>query len=275
MEGRWKRLVFCGILCATTGCSLLRGDRKPIPQGTGEPPVASADDKRPVGPNLLVQMADVRLQAAMDPNKSAAERDALCNDARVNYQKALQQDPKYLDAMLGMARFYAVVKDRDNCKDWYVRATKAYPDNAKIQYEEGKVLGAHFKDRDGAIAALHQATKLDPDNRVYRKDLGFTLAWAGRYDEAFAWISRVMPEAEARYNMAGLMHFNGHDAQARQQLVLALKADPKFEPSKMALAALDGKRPPHQMDQQVRTVGYYDDDYPVPPPATIQAPDRR
>jgi len=287
MEGRWKRLVFCGILSASTGCSLFHDKKPAAPGGTGEPPIASANEKRgPIGPNLLVQMADVRLQASLDPNKSAPEREALCNDARVNYQKALQQDPKHLDAMLGMARLYAVVKDKDTCMQWYARAIKAYPTNAKIHYEEGKVLGAHFKDREGAIAALYEATKLDPENRVYRKDLGFTLAWAGRYDEGYQWISRVMSEAEARYNVAGLMHFNGNDDQARQQLVLALKADPKFEPSKMALAALDGKNPPQQMDSQIQTVSY--DDYPVPPspaaptqgymppsrPAMIEAPDR-
>jgi Tfp pilus assembly protein PilF len=279
MEGRWKQLVFCGVLCATTGCSLLR-DKKPVgPSGTGEPPVAAAEEKRPVGPDLLVQMADLRLQAAMDPGKSVSDREALCNDARINYQKAMEKDPKHLGAMLGMARFSAVVKDRDSCKEWYARATSIHPNNAKIPYEQGKVLGAHFKDRDGAIASLHQATKLDPDNRLYRKDLGFTLAWAGRYDEGYQWLSRVMSEAEARYNVAAMMHFNGQDNQARQQLVLALKVDPKFEPSKMALASLNGHQPPPQQSEpQVQTVGY--DDYPVPPPpsapaATIQAPDRQ
>jgi tetratricopeptide (TPR) repeat protein len=260
MEGRWKSLIAAGVLCAITGCGLL--DKKPAPMGTGEPPVASnaRDDRRgkdgPVGANLLVQLGEVRIQAATDPNKTAAERESLCNEARITYEKALQQEPKNLEAMLGMARLYAVVKDKEKCVEWYKRASNTYPANAKIPSEEGKVLGAHFKDKDAAILCLHQATKLDPENRVYRKDLGFTLAWAGRYEEAYAWIVRVMPEAEARYNLAGLMHFNGHDDQAKKQLALALKANPNFEPSKQALASY--MAPNERQGQAIQPVGYSD-----------------
>lgn len=259
MEGRWKSLMAAGVLCGLTGCGLL--DKKPASSmGTVEPPITSnsRDDRRgkdgPVGANLLVQLGEVRIQAATDPNKTAAERESLCNEARITYEKALQQEPKNLDAMLGMARLYAVVKDKEKCVEWYQRASKTYPKNAKVPSEEGKVLGAHFKDKDAAIQCMHTATILDPENRVYRKDLGFTFAWAGRYKEAYAWIVTVMPEAEARYNLAGLMHFNGHDDLAKQELALALKANPNFEPSKQALASY--MKPNEQQGEGIQNVSY-------------------
>jgi tetratricopeptide (TPR) repeat protein len=280
MEGRWKHfctplaktwtIVAAGILCTLTGCGLFR-DHRTGPGATGEPPLSTKKDG-PVGAPLLVQFAEVKLQAAADAQKSQAEREALCNDARVSYQKALQTDPKCLDAMLGMGRMFALLKDKEKCIDWYQRAAKANPLNAKVPYEEGRVLGANFKDKDAAIQCLHAATQLDPDNRNYRKELGMTLAWAGRYEEAFAWLKRVMPEAEARYNIAGMMQHNGHDDLAKLQLARAIQADPNHEKSKEFLAWYVSPHEPR--NNSVQTVGHVE--YSSPPlvtPLQIQPAD--
>jgi hypothetical protein len=71
-----------------------------------------------------------------------------------------------------------------------------------------------------------------------------------------------MPEAEARYNVAGLAQFNGHEDEAKKQLALALKANPNFEPSKKALASYM-----NPTEQPIQPVGYSD-----APPTSTETP---
>jgi Tfp pilus assembly protein PilF len=238
MEGRWKRLLASVVLCGLIGCNSFRKS----PNLTPEPPLARQEKPKdgPVGAEAHVVFGNVRLQASVAENRTPQERQELQDQARLAFQQALKRDPKNLNAMLGMARLYAVVKDKERCVEWYEKAGKAHPAKGDVPYEMGKALGSHFKDKDGAIQCFHAATKLDPENRKYRSELGFTLAWAGRYDEAYAWISRVMPEAKARYNLAGFMQHNGHADQAKQQLALAVQADPGFEAPKKALSWYSG-----------------------------------
>lgn len=273
MDGRFKSLLVGSVLFSIVGCGFFR-DKRPAPPmgGTGEPPLGAMSMKPivekpgkegPVGVEMLVTLADVRLQAAADANKTTADREALCNDVRIRYQQVLEREPKNLGAMLGMARMYAVVKDKEKCIEWYQRASKTHPTNAEVPYEEGKVLGAHFKDKEATIECLHAATKIDPQNRTYRKELGFSLAWSGRYEEAYAWISRVKPEAEARYTLAVAMKHNGHIDQAKQQLALSLQADPNYEPCKQALASLN-----EPTDKPVQTVSA-EESTPLPAPSPL------
>ena len=239
MDGRWKRLLAGGVLCGAIGCS-----HTPKPSvNTGEPPlgrVSSKDDKRkdnaPIKVETLLALANVRVEAAADVNRTSAERENLQNQARLFLQQVLQREPKNLEAMLGMARLYQTQQDRDKTVEWYQRAAKAYPANGDLLMEMGTAMTKVFKDRDMAIHCFHAATKVDPDNKTYRKALGFALAHAGRYEEGYAWLSRCMPHAEAHYNLARMMDHNGHHEQANQHFALAVQANPNHELAKMGLS---------------------------------------
>ena len=239
MDGRWKRLLAGGVLCGAIGCS---HTPKP-PVNTAEPPlsrVSASDDKRkdktPMKVETLVALANVRVQAAADLNRNSSERENLQNQARLFLQQALQRDAKNLDAMLAMARLYQTQQDREKCVEWYQRAVNTYPANGDLLLEMGTAVNKVFKDRDLAIQCFHSATKIDPENRTYRKALGFTLAHAGRYEEAYAWLNRCMPSADAHYNLARMMDHNGDHGQANQQFALAVQADPNHELAKMAIS---------------------------------------
>ena len=59
-------------------------------------------------------------------------------------------------------------------------------------------------------------------------------------------LCQIMPESQARYNMARVLeHLNRPDA-SRQQLQLALQADPTYSPAREFLAELDQVSPPLQ-----------------------------
>lgn len=273
MDGRIKRLLAGGILCGLIGCSHFR-DKSPKPITTGEPPMVMTDrpvveerrtKNEPLKIETLLAVATVRMQAAMDENRTTQEKEELANQASQAYQKVLSREPKNLEAMRGMARMFAVLHDKDKCVEWYQRAVQAQPKNADIMYEMGKTLGSHFKDRDAMIHCLHTAAKLAPENRTYRNELGFSLALARRYDEGYAWLIRTMPEAKARYNLAGIAEHNGQTDQARIQLALAIKADPTHEPSKIMLAALSGERE-KPSENSLRTVHHQQLAPPLPVP---------
>ncbi len=264
MDGLWKRLLAGSLLCGAVGCSHFR-DNNPKPLPTTEPPLAMTDrpiieDRRaknegPIKVETLVTLGNVRVQAAADENRSNAEREDLAKQARTVFQQALSREPKNLEATLGMARMYAVVREKDKCMEWYQRAAQTNPNKGEIWFEMGKCMGSTFKDRDTAIACLHTATRVSPEDRRYRTELGFTLALAGRYEESRAWLSRTMPEAQARYNLAGMMKHNGHTEMAKRELALALHADPNHEPSRDMLADLSGARE-MQPDNPVHNASY-------------------
>lgn len=250
MEGRWKRLLTGSVLVGLVGCSSLR-DRKPAlpPANTAEPPLSlSAKPTEKPGPikvETLVAFANVRVEAAMHPDRAERDREKLLTEARNTYQEALKRDPNNLDAMLGMAHVYRGMQEKDRCVEWYQKATKAQPKNAAIWGEMGQSLDG-LKDRDAAINCYHMATKIDPVNKDYRKALGFALARAGRYEEGLAWLSKCMQPADAHVAIARMMDHNGHREKATQQFVMALKVDPNNETARLAINNL---APPSNADR--------------------------
>jgi hypothetical protein len=75
--------------------------------------------------------------------------------------------------------------------------------------------------------------------------MGFCQAMTGQWDAAFTTLSQIMPEAQARHNLAGLLDQLGHTEACKVQLQLALKADPNFVPSADFLAELSKPRDPN------------------------------
>lgn len=284
MDGRWKKLIAGGVLCGALGCNSSPFKKTTTPESTSEPPInlfskttpttkpfketsskseAIVKDGMPIKAETLVALANVRLQAALAPDRSERDRDEQLLQVRNIYQQALKSDPKNLDAMLGMARVYKGTQDKAKCVEWYQRALQVAPNHAGIWGEMGQSLDG-LKDRDAAISCYHQATKIDPDSKPYRKALGFALARQGRYEEGFAWLSRCVPPSEAHFLIARMMDHNGHHDLATRQFALAVKADPTNE---IAQLALSNKSAPDSIrdvtpSPAIQIVGY---EQPVPP----------
>ncbi len=201
------------------------------------PPSAPADAAAPApSVDTLVAIADVRLDAALDEKATVGDRDQLLEAARLGYEKAIKTDPKSKAALRGMAQFYARTESREKALEFYRKCLTLHPD-ADLAHEVA-IVHARWKDPAAAVAWCEYALKLDPDNRGVRKTLGFCLAHAGNWDEAFAVLCRIMPEAQARYNLAGLLARTGRTEACEVQLRLALRADPTHAPARDMLRAL-------------------------------------
>ena len=222
--------------------------------------------REPLGepkPATWVQMAALKTELATDLKRSAEEREVFAQQAKDAYAKALKGDPKYVPAYMGLGYLNEALGEREEAMANYRRAMSLDPKNAKTQvtayvsiarvleqggkrdealatyaaattampkeaalwYEMGMCYG-RAKLFDQAVPCLAKACELRPKYTDYAKATGFMLARMGRDDEALQWLMQVWSEANARYNLALMMHHIGRDDVSREQLTASLQIDP-------------------------------------------------
>jgi tetratricopeptide (TPR) repeat protein len=172
--------------------------------------------------------------AANEQDRPQAERDSLRRQARDSYQKAIQVDPKFASAYVALGESYMATGERDQAQAMFKKATDVAPNDAKLWSELGAAQ-ARCKEWPSAIASLTRAVQLDPGNKPLETRLGLTMARAGKYEDALNSLAKIMPEAEARFNVARMMRHNQQNDAANMQLQLALKADPSLQAARELL----------------------------------------
>src|SRR5262245_59892241 len=248
MDCRWTRWILGAVCAGALGCSSpskwLAGrsdvDEESLARSAAK---IAADEPIPqaskLKPETWVSLGDVRVQMAADPNRTPADAERLREQAREMYQRALERDPKNLAAHKGLIRLYVNGNDPERAKAAFQKVLAKEPKNAGLWHDHG-IYMARLKDWPAAIDSLQTATQLDPDNRIYCKTLGFTLARAGQPDEALPWLAKAMPEAQARLNLAKMLNHTQQREASAQQLELALRADPRLDEARAMLDELRG-----------------------------------
>ena len=208
------------------------------------PSMVTSSSRRSVSklqPDTEVQFANTHVEVALaDP--PPPNRDELLDMARQRYSRALKQDPKHQGALLGIARMYVKIGDRERAMEAYHNYQVIYPKDVEVLHELA-LAHAVWADWAGAVNWCEAALKGDPQNRAYRKTMGFCLARAGRWEEGYKTLCQIMSEPQARYNMARVLEHQNRPDASRQQLQLALQADPSYAPAKEFLAELDQSEP--------------------------------
>jgi tetratricopeptide (TPR) repeat protein len=263
MDGkRMAKLAAAGLLAAAAGCKSTdqttsgltaqlpgQGESRwarvfgpPKPPGPLPPPpletaAASGDKKKGISPETLTTFAKVQVDAAF-LERPQAETDQLLDEARTRYQKVLTKDPKNAEALRGLAELYTRARDKEKAIATYQTLVAAHPKDHGAAHAMALAC-ASFDEWVAALGAAEYALSLDPENRRYQKTYGKCLVWAGQADRALEAFVKVMPEAEARFTLGKLLMQGGQPELGRQQLDLAVKADPSFEPAREALAKFD------------------------------------
>jgi tetratricopeptide (TPR) repeat protein len=224
-------------MTSTTNNKSLWGNSTPQP--VAEVPV-EAPRKGPAKPETDVAIADLRLQVAFDEKTPETSRANMLDQARLGYQKALQQDPKNKAAMLGLARYYSRVGEREKTLEMYEKYLAINPSDREVMHEVA-IIYARWQDWNIAVAWCDRALKVDPENLSYSRTKAFCLARAGKWEQAFEiFITKMrMPEAQARYNIARVLEHQNHLDAARQQLQIALQKDPNLAEAREFLAEMD------------------------------------
>jgi tetratricopeptide (TPR) repeat protein len=255
MDGRtWpaRRAAFI-LLAGLVGCQSTKPGGPSLSQNTpptmykpeaGEATVAravsSSDPKKkePAKASTFVAVGAYREQMAANPDLSFAEAEQLRSSARAAYQDALKIDPKCAAAYIGLAKSYVVIEDAQQAYAMYDKALTQLPNDGTLWYEKG-LTHARFKDWDGALSSLTRAAQADPDNRLYKRTIGLTLARSGKFNEAYAALKNCMKEEEIHYTLARMScHLDRPDV-AREYLSLALKAHPTYLPAHQMMAELN------------------------------------
>lgn len=254
------RLLLLAILVSTAlGCRTTQTNAPPPPPPSGSalarafgpkvaPPnkpveVVKDEPKGPLKSDTVAVFADLQADAAFNNEELApAERDRRLDEARSKFQKALEQDPKNVEALRGMGRLYTRLGDKERASATYQTALSYHPKNHALTHEAAMAFG-RFEDWQTALNLWEHALSLDPANRKYPRMIGLAQVRLGNYEAGFASMVKVCSEAEARTIVARELLDAGQADAGRQQLELALKADPNYTLAQSALTQINGVQP--------------------------------
>lgn len=194
----------------------------------------------PLKPETECEFAETAFAAAIDPSVTGSERDRRLDAARQQYHRVLTRDPKNGKAMFGLARVYAETGDREKAAQYLKMYFDVNPRDHKAAYDMAMVYGKK-KDYEAAASGCEFALSLDPENREYRKTMGFFLVLCGKAEQVVPILmsNRTMTEAQARHNIAGILDQMQQTDASKQQLRLAIQADPLYEPAKVMLVEME------------------------------------
>jgi tetratricopeptide (TPR) repeat protein len=234
-------------LCLAPGCTPTTQQVVNQPAPPPQVAVAAKKDselpKKSPKPSTCVMSAEFFRVEANASQYTPEQRDELREKARIEYLQALRLEPTNAAAQLGLARLYFDMNNQDQSVAAYQKALKQDPKNVTLLYELGMVY-ARSKEWEPALVHLNSAFELDPANKQCATTYGHCLARAGRIDEALAVYRKVMGEALAHYNLARMLHHMNQDGLSRQQLDLALRADPQLSEARELLVQLSTTHTP-------------------------------
>jgi tetratricopeptide (TPR) repeat protein/peroxiredoxin len=156
-------------------------------------------------------------------------REGHNDEARQNFQHALQIDPDFVIALVNLGNAYRQQKRWDDAKRVLDRAVELSPDDADANYGLGMVF-AQLNDTDGAYDHLQKALAARPAYPEALNNLGVLFLRTNRQEEAeksFQESMRVAPAYDQPYlNLARLYELEGQTQKARTILLDLLKLHP-------------------------------------------------
>lgn len=241
----WRKSLWLsgGLVAAALGC--MRSEtgalvpRNPPPPEVVTRPAEKLEKTTKPGkphPETLVAMGNSRMEIALDPKRDVDHKQWAQLAAR-DYQSALDLDPKYLPAHLGLAKALELSGDPDKAFAVYKKALKVAPKESGLWYELG-MAQARAKNFPAALEALASAARLAPENPAVIKAYGFTLARAGRFDEGLTWLMKAMNESDAHLNLARMAQHLGQGELCSRHLQLAVQLNPQNEAALEYLTSL-------------------------------------
>jgi tetratricopeptide (TPR) repeat protein len=212
-------------------------------------------------PQVLTSSADFRVGEAANPKKTPEEAQLIREQARLDYEKAIKLNPKYVPAYQGLARLYNAMNERERVVETYQRALQIDGKNAVLWYELAMYYNGQ-KNWNSALDCVTRALKFDPRNRNYLNAQAIVLAEAGRYDESLNCFVHSSGEAMGSYRLAQTLDRLQQPGLSRYYLETALHKDP-------SLASTMNVNPPVEQTAYQSVVA----SVPPTPPAPSSSPD--
>lgn len=162
-------------------------------------------------------------------------------DARKSYNYVLQQDPKSVEAVLGLARIDQATGRMAEAEQGFRKALEMKPTYPAALNGYGQYHAAN-KNWTQAVPLLQAAWSEAPGNNNFRHHLATALARAGREQEALPHFTACVGEAAAHYNIGFVLYEQDRKAEAEREFNTALKLKPSLKEAERMLADLRGPR---------------------------------
>lgn len=179
--------------------------------------------------------------------------------AAQEFRSALKARPDWADSFNALGLSLDAMEMRGDAVKAYKNALKRDPERADVLNNLGysHLVRGNY---GSAVYYINKAVTLDPDNRLYRNNLGAAYVKEGHFDAALEEF-RMAAETpgEARMRLASVLLQNGHEREAREQMIMAgsledieLPAGPGQRPAEDPGAAgaemTEGKDKPEAVD---------------------------
>lgn len=217
-----KQIVIAGTVCALLVCSGCASMRKPL--------VSSTNDEAPTSLKDKISVAKQKLK---NPDKfyithgQLQEKMGDMKTARSSYEVALGQNPKSVEAVLGLARLDQVAGNKMQAEKGFQKALAMEPENPQVRASIGQFYAAEKK-WNQAVALLKEAVQSAPADKNIRYQLGIAMASSGDYQGAMPHLIRAVGEAEAHYNIGYILRDRGQLQASEQQFLQAVLLKPEF-----------------------------------------------
>jgi Flp pilus assembly protein TadD len=205
---------------------------------TPKPKVVPADDPVKLSATPRKLSPEIHIQAAW----LAENQGDVANAAR-QYGKALETDPRNVNALVSYARLLDRAGKSDDALRLYQRAQQVAPQQAIVWNDVG-ILHARRGELSQALAAMHRAVALQPTNARYRNNLAAALVQSQQPQEAVQALEAVHPKAIACHNVGYLLYLQRNAGLAAEYFAQATRLDPSLVPAQQMLAKLRGPTTP-------------------------------
>jgi Tfp pilus assembly protein PilF len=217
---------------------------KPEPKGVGKlvSGVKSAVKSSPSTPDSAAD--PLSLNNKSEPNvelfvvmAQMHERSGNLAAAEEQYKRALEKEPKSLDALLAYARMQDRQGNFAEADRLYRQAIEYHPKDATVRNDYGLCLARQSR-LDEAAGVLQSACQLKPTEARYRNNLAMVLVEMNQLEEAYLQLADVHQPAVAYYNVGYLLMQRQQYPAARHHFEQALKHQPNFPEASHWLATM-------------------------------------
>src|SRR3954468_7046619 len=175
-------------------------------------------------------------------------------EAQAEFQRAAALDPKSSEALAGLVNVASAQKDFAAAEAMLRKYLESDPQNPVARVQLGRLLAAQKKYPE-AIAELEPAVSANPDDPLLARELAAVYSSDGKWEKAaplYAKLVELQPrDAELRrlYGV-GLMH-QKRFPEAQEQLIAAVKLDPKLTDAYGDLAFTAAENKQYQLSLKV------------------------
>lgn len=211
--------------CSSTGSEHLAA-KSENPSGIEDEIVLSQRDKEEPTVKMHIDFGYFFLQMGNSEKAAKSFRDAIDMDKRVP------------QPYIGLAKIYAQMNNPKKALEYLEQGSRHCRKSPEIWNEIG-VTQMQLGNYEAATKAMQKALKYDPHSPLYIENFAAMLAVQGKYQESYDEYAKIVPPAEARFRIAGIAYGQGKVDQTKDQLQLALEANPKHESAYAMMQRLD------------------------------------